>query len=411
MSTSYTVLAGDTFTSIARKVYGDDQKSNKIREANPGATVPLTPGQTLVIPLDTDLAAIANKKSANTGNEVAISVGGRRFRFWTDVTIHRAIDTVDTVDFAAPFEPEDKFFRDTFRPFSFQPATIDVGGERLFTGTMVSPTPATSVDGRTVSASCYSTPGVLGDCTAPASAFPLEWDNVNLQTIAKKLAGLFGLDVVFGTDPGPVFERAGISPGQKVLAFLSSLASQRNLLISSTSDGKLLFSSAKTSGRAVADLSEGDSPLQEVLPTFSPQDYYSHVTGVTPVLIGFLKGEEYTVKNPRLSGVMRPYTFQSKDTTPADLSKSVESKASRMFANAVGYDVALSTWRDPDGRLWAPNTFITLQAPGAMVYRKSLFLIRAVTLSKQDNNESAVLSLVLPGALAGEVPETMPWDE
>lgn len=39
-------------------------------------------------------------------NETAIRIAGRRFRFWTDVEITRAIDALSTVTFSAPFEPD-----------------------------------------------------------------------------------------------------------------------------------------------------------------------------------------------------------------------------------------------------------------------------------------------------------------
>ena len=81
-----------------------------------------------------------------------------------------------------------------------------------------------------------------------------------------------------------------------------------------------------------------------------------------------------------------------------------------MFANVAAYSVTVATWRDPDGKLWAPNSLVTLLAPGAMIYKEYMFLIRSVEFSRGTDGEVALLSLVMPEAFAGDVPESLPWD-
>lgn len=409
---SYTIKPGDTFERIARQVYGDDLKAYLIRDSNPGADGALVVGETLIIPADTS-ATSSEAKSFNSDavNEVALQINGVRFRHWDTVTITRAIDTVSVVEFTAPFDPNDRTARDTFKPFKFQDVTIDVGGSRLFSGTMMTPAPSVTPTARTLSVSCYGKPGVLGDCTAPASSYPIEWDQATLKTIAEAAAKTLGIAVQFDADPGAVFPREALNPGEKVLDFLSSLAAQRNLVIGDTPDGKLLFPLIVESGSPRADFTEGEAgPMTEVSPQFSPQEYYSHVTGIAPLILG-LAGTQFTVKNAKLADAVRPVTFDSKDMIDSDVAASVNSKAGRMFASAISYELTLSTWRDPSGELWGPNTLVTLLAPGAFVYSRSTFLIRSVTLSKTDTSEQATLSLIIPGTLAGKVPERLPWDD
>ena len=76
----------------------------------------------------------------------------------------------------------------------------------------------------------------------------------------------------------------------------------------------------------------------------------------------------------------------------------------------MAYTCRVSTWRDPAGNLWAPNTTVTLTAPDAMIYDKYEFIIRSVTFETDRATETATLNLVLTGSFSGEIPDSLPWD-
>ena len=412
LSTTYKSSAGDNFTTIARKVYGDEAQAAHIKSANPGLTEPFQAGVTLTTPPQPGAPQNAVQHTAAAQpNEVAVLINGQRFRFWESVRLVRNIDTFDTLELSAPFEPDNEVFKAAFKPFAFQRVEVTVGGVPLFTGTMVGVTPHLENTRRSVTASCYALPGVLNDCTVPASLFEkLDFKDAGLNEIATTLVKPFGLNVVFQAEQGAVFEHVTLEQDQKVFGFLATLAKQRNLVISSTPQGELLFWRSTSTGQAVARLQEGLSPLLSIQPAFSPQEYYSHVTGIEPVIIGGL-GSQYTVSNPSLQGVIRPLTFVVPDTRDTSVKTAVESKAGRMFANQVSYTVNVSAWRDQHGQLWTPNTFIKLNAPGAMVYHDYDFIIRSVEFNRHAKAESATLNLVLPGAFEGQIPEVLPWQD
>lgn len=419
MSTTYKIVGGDTFELIARRQYGTEQGAGAIARANPGVLQPLLPGTEITLPpfrlfalQDTpplilqDTAPVA---SADNPDEVAISIAGERFRFWRAVRITRAIDNLDAVEFSAPFEPDLPKFRDAFRPFSFRALDITVGGVPLFTGTLVGADPTVGDDATIVDVSGYSLPGVLADCTPPASAYPIEFNEVTLPEITRKLLEPFGIDTEFH-DVGAPFDRVALAPGSKILPFLAGLAKQRNLVISSTPAGALRFWRSAPAGPPVARLQQGLAPVDKVTPFFQPQNYFSHVTGLEQIVVGEY-GSQFTVRNPRLSGVLRPTSFKTRDTATGDVKATVEAAAGRMFGNAIAYAVDVATWRDPQGNLWEPNTNIELLAPGAMVYTSYLFEIRAVAFNATDKSRTATLELVIPGSFSGDLPGSMPWDE
>lgn len=405
--------AGDTFENIARRVYGDDLQAAAIRSANPGMEEPFEAGVVLTAPTSTTNAQRSQQRSqADNQDEVAIKINGQRFRFWTTLSVTLSADSVATLAMGAPFDPDDPAFRAVFRPFSFATVEVTVGGAPLFTGTMVDVTPATSEAGRVVAVTCYSLPGVLGDCTAPASMYPVEWDGADLRTVSEALAAPFGLRVVLGSNAsqGSVFERVALKPGEMVLPFLVKLAQQRGLITSSTPEGGLLYDVATAPGQPVAILREGGSPVLNIAPTFDPQTYYSDVTGIEPAIVG-LKGGKSTSRNSHLQGTLRPFTFEVSDTLDADVGAAVAAKIGRMFAGAVSYSVDVATWRTPSGALWSSNTTVKLEAPGAMVYSEYEFFIRSVTLTRSsDGGEVAKLTLTPPGAFRSEIPESLPWE-
>lgn len=405
----YTIRPGDTFESIARKQYGSEEYADLIRSANPGAVEPLTPGQSLGTPTNPRAPRdnVARAPAADL-DEVAIRINGQRFRFWASVRITRSIDNQDTVEFSAPFDSDAPGFRDVFKPFSYLPADVFVGGDPLFTGTMIGVLPEVRPGEKTIRVSAYSLPGVLNDCTPPASAYPIEFNNMRLDAIAAALAKPFGVSVVFTGPVGAPFERAAPDPSETVLAFLADLARQRGLIISSTPTGELLFQQSIEPGEPVAILAEGVSPVIEVRPAFSPQQYYSHITGLEPVNVG-TDGSQYTVKNPHLAGVVRPLTFKAPDVEGADIKDAVAAKVGRMYGNMAAYSVRVDTWRDNSGALWKPNTTIKLHAPDGMVYEPYEFILRSVAFDRDAGQSSAVLDLVLPGAFSGKNPEALPW--
>lgn len=410
LSSTHKTARGDTFAKIARRFYGSEVEAITIERANPGVSEPLSPGLDVVVPVLPNLPPdkLQNFLADNV-DEVAVLINGRRFRFWDRIRVIRALDTMDVVEFGAPWEVDVPGMKESFRPFQYSDIEVTVGGVSLFTGTAVSVVPVQEAAQRIITVSGYSLPGVLQDCTAPASSFPLEFNDQGLREIAETLCKPFGLAVDFQGDQGDVFERVALEAEQKIFDFLADLAKQRNLIIASTPDGKLLFWNGVETGSPVARLVQGFSPLLSITPFFSPQDYYSSITGIRSVIIGS-EGTQFTVPNARLLGVIRPITFSVGDTTEAGLTKAVEAKAGRMFGNMASYTVKVNTWRDSFGELWKPNTIISVHASGAMIYGEYKFVIRTVEFNRTSREETASLNLVIPGSFNGKVPDSLPWD-
>lgn len=409
MSTTYKIVTGDTFDLISRSHYGSERYSSNIRKVNPGVNEPLVAGTDIIIP-DIPAAPLNIPQNVDSGdiNETAVRINNRRFRFWDRIEILRSIDSLSTVNLGVPFEPDMPDFKDSFKPFSYSGVDVLIGGDPLFSGFMMNIVPVINPKSNTISVNAYSLPGVLMDCTAPSNAFPLEWNKQGLQEIAATLTSFFGLGVDFRVDQGAIFDQVSLNPGKKVLPFLIDLAKKRNLIISNTVSGHLLFWRSINVGNPVAILNDG-SPLLNISPQFNAQGYYSDITAIEPVTF-YSNGSQMTIKNPWLRDVVRPNSFPIQDTENADLAAAIDSRIGRMFGNMASYNIEVDTWRDQSGKLWEPNTTILLTSSRAMIYNQYEFLIRTVTLKRDKKTEMAILNLVMPGAFSGKIPESLPWD-
>jgi prophage tail gpP-like protein len=369
----------------------------------------------------------------NIQNEnVELQIGGKLLSHWFDLEVKLSVDSFDTVGFSAPFDPSRKEMREMFRPFSYQPIVVKLNGDDLFTGTMIGVDPGFDANSGTVQITGYAQPGVLGDCTAPSGlgrkgkrsakgAVPLAFNKATLRDISNQLCEPFGLACEYRSEVGAPFEKVAIKLDENIHKFLVDLAKQRGLVLTNNVDGSLLYWQSIARGAPVVQLVQGVPPLTGVQAAFSPQDYYSEITGYAAARRR-KGGTVYTYVNPWLgagiddgSGPInqhRPNSCKFDDTERADAPTATRAKVGRMFANMASWVTEpLPTWRDPQGKLWDPNTSMTLLAPSAMIYKESELLIRDVVLRCSKDSLTAVLGLVLPGAFSGEIPETLPWIE
>jgi prophage tail gpP-like protein len=392
-------------------VYGSDIHAANIGKANPGVdSSNLIAGSSLSVPaLPNYPGDVPRILGIDGTNNVQLYIDGTRFEFWTNLTIKRSIDGIDVVSFMAPFEPFAPGFREMFTPFTYKPITVYIGNTLLLSGRIINTDPKLNQGLNTIKISAYSLPGTLQDCMAPASSFPLEFTGISITDIAKALLTPFGLTVDTPKKESKPFDVVVVKPTDKIIDFLGNLARQRNLVMTSTTDGKLKFWQSSDATNPVSNLETGKTPLVSIEPNFNEQQYYSSVTGVTFAATG-VPGEQFTTKNPFLPGVIRPFTFGATDTDGTDISVATNAKAGRMFANMVTYTVEVDTWRTKTGEFWEPNTTVNVKAPEVYIYNEYNFIIRSVEFARDETREMATLEIVLPGGFNGKLPETLPWD-
>jgi len=338
---------------------------------------------------------------------------GSYFGYWSNVEIRRSIDTYSTVKFDAPFEPKRKEFRDTFRPFTYKRLQCLINLEPIVTGFSLGIDPETDWNGRTVSVTGYAKPAVFCNCNIPPDELGkgLSFNGQGLRSIVQRVAAPFGVACDFRNEDATPFAKCKLEIDKKIHEFLVDLAKQRNRVFTDTPEGELLCWQSVDPGRPVAWFVEGEPPLTKVTPKFSPEDYFSQITGFGKKKRG-KKDTRWTVNNRWLEAPLRPHTFKLEDAERADVPEATLVKMGKMFAAAASFTIEdLPGWRDQHGELWTPNTTLMLEAPGAMIYSPYEFLIRDVTLKQTKDADTATLEVVMPGAFSGKVPDSLPWSE
>jgi prophage tail gpP-like protein len=408
---------GQSYADVSREAYGSEEYVSILIAANRGKGEPFNEGTVLFAP--TIPSAPKNKTTvapSDDPNEVVIQIDGKTFRNWVSVEITNNVAQMSSISIIAPFNPSDAEARESFRPFTFPPIVVYIGGKRIFTGTMIDVNPILTPDAHEVQVNGYAAPGVLGDCQATGD---YEFSDLNLVSIAEKLAAPYGIgvDTGYGFTSDVFVDRPIISPTEPVLAFLAKLARQQNLLITNNAAGDLLIHRPGLGiQHPVGYLEEGKKPLLYVGASFDAQRYYSSVTGMEETILqatveGGLPGERYEASNPHRTKQLRALTIGIPDAHGGQFPEAVVARMGRMFANIASYEIHVPSWRDAEGRLWETDRFIYVKAPGAMIYEKYLFIIKSVQFQKTSSTELAIMQLALPEVYEGRVPEKLPWQE
>ena len=407
MSGTHRAIGGETFNIMARKTTGNDLDADLIRRANPSVQEPIAAGTRLQIPTE-GLSSAAQLEPADT----RITVNGQLLGQWDGFELARSIDAIGKASWTVPNEPET---RALFRPIS-APRAVVSAGPVLLTGRCESPATENAPDRKSLTVAAYSEPGILERCPPPIDAFPLEWENSNLVTIANDLCLYHGIYCDFQAAGGPLFKRVDIQPGGPVLDFLADLARQRGPVITSSPHGSLLVWTGVQPGNPVATLKKG-MPGVDIHMTVDESRYYSSVTGMVPPKTKRRgrrdkgPGVKYTVENPHATDQIRPFEAEFQDVDEGELEPATTALAGRLFSSIVSVDVQLATWLNDLGQIYEPNTTVKIKSPEDFIENSYEFVVADVTLRQTaDGGRTASLRCTIPGAYTGDIPEVMPWD-
>ena len=417
----YVVVSGDNLSKIAKQAYGDPRKwrmiwkanSNTLRSSDPNL---IFPGEVLQLPPDPDAAKIANELgipgadeflSGKDPDEFTLKLGDKEIR----VMSGRLLRTMDTVTDAftaeIAWDPSDSKLKKLVKPYAYTDAKVYLGGTLMLTGRVYIVSPELSANGSSITIEGFSKTADIKDSTVKP---PLEAKKITLKQRAEALLEPFGLTVLYEFDEGEPFDRVTAAPLDGVFSHLRNLARQRDVLISSTVKGELIFYQADI-GKTVGTIEEGKAPFLGVKATFNGRErYFSYrVTGPTPKKSTGKNALEAVAKDETVPK-SRFKTIKAMNATPGTIQSIADWERSKQVADALTIPLEVADWYGPDGKLFVVNKIVTVKAKSIFVDDGFDFLIKQVDYVIENGRLKATLGLVPPNVFTGK-PLEEPWAE
>lgn len=252
----------------------------------------------------------------------------------------------------------------------------------ILTGTLLAPNLSVTDRPEIIQAIGYSRTGILEDCTIPISSYPLQFDNLSLAQIADKLLDPFGLKWESSggvdSDMNKSYKKINSGPGTPVKQFLQQLSSQRNIYLSYTPEGKVLFT------RFVPDetlpsgyIDENQPGVNNIKLSINSQSLHSSITVIKQASKDNPDGGQATVNNPYVSK-FRPKIKILNTGDIFDVEKAARNELSSELSNIK---VTFNTTKK-----YLPGQTVDVTAPKIKLINERLF-IESVNIAGNNKNE------------------------
>lgn len=336
-------------------------------------------------------------------------IRNRKVEYFNNFNINLKYDSIASAfSFGFYFDPANKELKDLACIGHFHTCTLEHNDELLLTGYLLSEAFTGASTRQLVQFSGYSLPGVLEDCEIPPSLYPLQSDGLSLREIAQKLIVPFGLkmsiDPAVSSRMNSVYQKTTAKETQTIKSFLTELAIQKNIIVTHTSKGELLFTEAKAKQKPILNFgSEDGIPFTNMSLSFNGQAMHSHITVMKQADSDGGNAGESTIENPYVPFVYRPKVLVQSSGDDNDTGKAAKSALASELKNLT-LKIVTDRW-EIDGKIIKPNNIISVQNPEIYLYEKSNWFIESVNLTGDNVKTTATLTCVLPEVYNGETPK------
>ncbi len=202
------------------------------------------------------------------------------------------------------FTGYDDFFEGVF---DYDSAVIrDNDNNTLLVGNILTPALNSQPEPELKSINGYSTPGKLQDVSIPIDLYPLQFDRLTLNEVAKKILGYFkivyNIDSAVISDMNKTFEKINDDPGKSPKQLINRLASQRNIILTHNELGEVVFTRIDAEKLpAVFSIDEGDSGIKNMTLKTDARSMHSDITVMREASKDNPDAGQATVINPYVS--------------------------------------------------------------------------------------------------------------
>ena len=317
---------------------------------------------------------------------------------------------------------------------AYSEAQITYNGQTLITGYIISDGFKSGNKRELASIAGYSKTGVLEDCQAPESIYPLESNGLSLKQITEKLINPFGIELVVDSivseKANKVYETSNIEADQTIKDYISTLAFQRDIIVSHDEQGRLLFTKVKANSKNISSFSAQQiddfllSPIQEKVlePANTPiadfnesgdvemnlsingQALHSDITAVKDAQIESDAESQNKIYNDTVK-LFRPKVIIQKDGDDNDTLQIARMERCKELKN-IELSVTVQDW-EINGNLIRPNNIITVKNKRLFLGNKTEWFIREVEFKGRKENKTATLKCVPTEVYTGGTPQNL----
>jgi prophage tail gpP-like protein len=351
-----------------------------------------------------------------------LRIGNRIISKYNNIAVSLKYDAVGST-FAANvyFDPSNSDDRKTFIPGNYFPAIVEHNGETLITGVALSNGFKSAPTKQLMKLGGYSRAGVLDDCQFPIDNYSLQFSaSPTLSEIANKLLAPFGIlitiDAIVNEDCNTAYATSPIiEPDQTIKDFLTTLAAQKNIVLSHDTSGNLVFTRADTHKTPIFNF-DGSIPVVDMDLSFDGQQMHNTITSLGQASIPTDNSTQDTIKNPyvrlgidwmgtaKLNTLGQPGVAYSTGFRPGISKKTSGTDndtiltARQLLAQelkAIKLTINIDSWT-LNNTLVRPNNIITVTNPELFLYQKTRWFIESVDFRGDEKSETATLNCVLP---------------
>lgn len=338
--------------------------------------------------------------------EMTIVVGSIEIPMNT-IRIMRTMDTASdgwTSSFAW-FPGKDQKIDEVTLQYSYHNAKAYIGNELIVSGRLYNTEHINGIFGRSKNLEGFSFTADIIDSSVPS---PYEKNNISLIERAEQLCNPHGIlveidsDVDIEDDIEEKFNRVTATQGQKIFEHLLGLAKIRGVLLSSTPDGQLLITSAKTKGDSIGTIEEGDPIVQSLGMRFDGRARFGTYKAVSNSPLSE-QSTHHAIEKDNAVPQGRVLTFFEHHGKLKELRRGAKNKKNKTAAQSMTLPFPVTTWYGPDNKLWKENTLLTVVSPTIGLGIKGFtFLIRSVEFALDETGRTATLGLVPPTVYTNE---------
>mgnify|MGYP000888433338 CR=1 FL=1 len=340
-----------------------------------------------------------------------LKVANRTIDKFNNVSVSLKYDAVGSpFAFSLYFDPASATDKRIFQPGSYNLVEVTHNGETLITGVVLSQGFESSSVKHLTTVAGYSRTGVLEDCTIKTEQNP-NMSNVSLAEIADLLVSPFGFKVVIDSNVSVVCDEvianSAINQYQTIGDYLSSIASQKNVVLSHTPTGDLLLTKANGNKTPIFHFSDKSTWVRMAL-SFDGQQMHSiiNVKGQVDAsnpnnsaneteLNPYLDNTRFGVGHGGFFPKFRPVVYQQTASTDVATQPLTARKKLGNELKAIRLKIDIKGWT-LNNKIPRPGDIVTVTNGEIFLYQKSKWFIEQVDFRGNEKEDVATIYCVLP---------------